>query len=324
MTTIHEEKATSLVLTLYKEYQARKFFYERNNSDHAPQNVYFPKGTTQGSSWHALWLFFATLTDRRQVSNEVYKAHREIFVHHPELYSEEVLGYTVKELEEILIRYRVGVPRQSAKYWMRCAETLFGEFDGNPLLLYSSCGNTVGGTQEYRKNFQKKHKVNPLPGYGPKISSLYAMFLSELGLLEFPKDAFAVDVHVQRIFMQTGALTLSKRLTNESLEKVLRPFLCLICEEHSLDKIDLAHAFWFLGSTLCTNCYRRGDIVHLCPAYEMCSGPINTKEYFIRGFWNTLDEPGTQMRKGDAKVFCLEDGPLFSQLNTSKDICNTL
>lgn len=318
MPTIHTEKAESLVLTLYEKYQARKLFYEHRNSSHAPQNVFIPKNIERGSNDHARWLFFATLTDRRQVSNEVYKSHCEIFEHHPQLYTDEILDiltYSPEELEKILIKYRIGVPRQSSHYWTRCARTLFVEFKGDPLLLYSSCGNTVEGIQDYRKTFQKLTGIGPLPGYGPKISSLYALFLAELGLIEFPKDAFAVDVHVQRIFMQTRALTLSKRLTNENLEKIIRPFLCAVCEKHGLNKIDLAHAFWFLGSTLCTNCYKRGDISHLCPAYEMCNGPINTKEYFAKGFWNLLDDQGTQMRKGDSKIFNIAEGPLFAELN---------
>lgn len=321
MPTIHKKIAERLILTLYEKYQERKMFYERHNSSHAPQNVFIPKRATsdepvkRGSEEHVRWLFFATLTDRRQISNEVYKAHCEISKFHPELYTEEVLAYILEQeqLEKMLVKYRVGVPRQSAKYWMRCAITLFQNFQGNPLLLYSSCGNTVEGIQQYRKDFEKKHGVNPLPGYGPKISSLYALFLAEMELLSFPKDAFPVDIHVQRIFLQTGALTISKRMINESLEKIIRPFICEVCKKHDLDKIDLAHAFWFLGSTLCTNCYRRGDIVHLCPVYDMCTGPVNTKEYFARGFWNQLHEPIAQMRKGDAKIFRLEEGPLFAQ-----------
>lgn len=296
-------------------------FYEHHNSSQAPQNVFIPKKATcdekvtRGSSDHVRWLFFATLTDRRQVSNEVYKAHCEIVRFHPELYAEEVLSYILnqEQLEDILIKYRIGVPRQSAQYWMRCATTLFEQFDGNPLTLYQECGNTVEGIQEYRKDFQKEHGHNPLPGYGPKISSLYALFLAELGLITFPEDAFAVDVHVQRIFLQTGALTISKRMLNESLEKVIRPFICKICKKHNLNKIDLAHAFWFLGSVLCTNCYRRGDVVHLCPVYDRCAGPVNTKEYFSRGFWLELHEKTAQMRKGGAKVFRIAEGPLFAQ-----------
>lgn len=315
MPTINKTKSESLILTLYEKYQSRKLFYKHHNSSQAPQNIFIPENIERGSDEHVRWLFFATLTDRRQVSNEVYKAHSEIFNIHPELYTKEVLEHSVHELEKILIQYRVGVPRQSAKYWWRCAKTLFEEFNGNPLLLYFHCGNTVEGIQEYRTLFQKNNGVNPLPGYGPKISSLYALFLAELDLIEFPKDAFAVDVHVQRIFMQTRALTLSKRLTNESLEKIIRPFICTVCEKNNLNKVDLAHAFWFLGSVLCTNCYQRRDIVHLCPAYEMCNGPINTKEYFARGFWNLIDEPGTQMRKGDAKILNIAEGPLFAQLN---------
>lgn len=321
MPTIHKNIAEKLILTLYEKYQERKMFYERHNSSNAPQNVFVPKKATTnenvvlGSEEHVRWLFFATLTDRRQVSNEVYKAHCEISRFHPDLYTEKVLANILnqEQLEEILIKYRIGVPRQSANYWMRCAVTLFERFGGNPLTLYQKCGNTVLGIQKYRKNFEKEYGVNPLPGYGPKISSLYALFLAELGLIQFPEDAFAVDVHVQRIFLQTGALTISKRMINESLEKVLRPFICKVCKKYNLNKIDLAHAFWFLGSTLCTNCYRRGDIIHLCPVYDMCSGPVNTKEYFARGFWHQLHEPVAQMRKGDSKIFRLEEGPLFAQ-----------
>lgn len=310
MLKIHEARSERLVLSLYEKYQARKLFYERHNITHAPQNVFIPNGMTRGSKDHIRWLFFAALTDRRQISNEVYKAHVRIFSNHPELYDARGLKYSVSEIENILVKHNVGVPRQSAKYWGPCIDTLYNEFGGDPLLIYKVNGNTVEGIQKYRKEFQKRKKYNPLPGYGPKISSLYAMFLAELDVLTYPKDAFAVDVHVQRIFLQTNCLTLYNSEINENLEKVLRPFLCKMCRKHNLNKVDLAHAFWFLGSTLCTNCHSRGDVPLLCPVYEMCGGPVNTMKYFIEGRWDPEDK---RKRKGGCNTFKLASGPLFEQ-----------
>ena len=45
---------------------------------------------TRGTPEHIRWLWFATMTDRREISTRVYKAHCDIYHDHPEFYSYDI------------------------------------------------------------------------------------------------------------------------------------------------------------------------------------------------------------------------------------------
>lgn len=280
-----------------------------DHEDH-PHRFQTPTEVVPGSLEHILWLFFAVLTDRRQVSDEVYRAHVLIHAKHPEFYTEDVLKLDLKKFSDFLIKYKIGVPRQSAEYWLRCAKILFEEFDGNPINIIKRCGGTVDGVQSYKKEMEKKG-LDPLAGYGPKITSLFLLYLAELDVYPMPTDAFPVDVHVQRFFLQQGLIIPKKDLVNDDLEKVLRPFICETSKKYNLDKVILSHGLWNLGAKGCVGCAKRKSTHLMCPVNETCDGCVNSKQYFKLGIWpKDLDF----MRKGSDRKFILPDGALFESM----------
>ena len=121
-------------------------------------------------------------------------------------------------------------------------------------------GSDVRAVQAFKKTGEvymengKKKRDDPLPGYGPKITSLYSLFLHEVGAVLMPEDAFPVDVQVQRVFIQVGAIVKKMDISNAVMEKVLRPLICLVSKFHQLDKVIVSHSFWLLGSELCNGC----------------------------------------------------------------------
>jgi endonuclease III len=325
---LHLARAEELILRGVQAYTKRSHLFRTVHAEtHAPQNLYIPgfelarihsRGmdylpgvkspklnvVVRGSKEHLLFLFFATLTDRRQKSGGdfgVYASHCAIYRDNPLLYTSAVITWDEQKLATILSRYRIGVPDQSAGYWIRCAKTLFEEYNGDPVHLYKSHGATVKGIlafKEYGKSQGKKKGVlesrDPLPGYGPKIASLYSLFLDGFGALPFPKDAFPVDVQVQRLFIQFEAVTIKTRASNAIMEKVLRPFICLIAHYHGLDKQDISHAFWLLGSEGCNSCSKKLNAPQMCPIYDECRGCQNTANYFAKGYWSVEDKPMTR------------------------------
>jgi hypothetical protein len=100
-----------------------------------------------------------------------------------------------------------------------------------------------------------------------------------------PDDAFAVDVHVQRFFMQTGVLTTSKTVYAGMLERILRPYLCGFASRFSKNKVDLAHALWQNGAKMCDVCSRQKGASVLCPVEPLCFGPIDTASYSAKSQW---------------------------------------
>ncbi|MHB8660801.1 MAG: hypothetical protein ACYC75_02600 [Minisyncoccota bacterium] len=298
------ERAKNVLGTLYTAYvHNQKLFRHVNREMHAPQRRHFPCGVPKGSLGHRQWLFFAAMTDRREESERVYASHARLATRAPELYTRSVVKMASHEIAAILKSEKVGSPEQSARYWPRSAETLFGEFLGDPLNLYQK------GRIDDLLEFKRNGHGDKLPGFGPKILSLLALFYAELGLIGMPEDAFPVDVHVQRFAISTGIIRSSGRIASEKVEKVLRPLLCKIIFEEGWSALELSHAIWFQGGRLCNGCYRNSVSELLCPSYNQCDGSISTTSYFRKGVW---DFDAARHRKGGDRNFTLPDfSPLF-------------
>jgi endonuclease III len=330
---LHLSRAEELILNLSHAYRNGSHMFRSVRAEtHGPQFIYIPgyeitrfhakgmdylpsikgldiKVLKRGSREHLIFLFFATLTDRRQKSGGdfgVYASHCAIYHEYPELYTSAVILWDKEKLGTLLSRYKIGVPNQSAEYWIRCAKTLFEDYEGDPVMLYKAHGSTVEGILAFKEKGKKLGKKNgslesgdPLPGYGPKIASLYALFLDAFGALPFPEDAFPVDVQVQRLFIQYSAIIKKTKISNAMMEKVIRPFVCLLAKYHGLDKQVISHAQWLLGSEGCNSCSKKLNAPDMCPVYAECQGCENTANYFAKGMWDSNDAP---MKKGASTV----------------------
>lgn len=260
-----------------------------------------PRTTTvvaPGTLLHRRWLWFTTLTDRREISERVYVAHCKIHADHPEFYEKEVIDLEEDKFrQELRIRrYKVGSPYQSAGYWLICAKTLFEEFDGDPVLLLKHAGWGVEAVYAWKKRETKKRGYDPIPGWGRKLISLYFLYLSELGF-NLPDDAFPADVHAQAIPLQTGSFDFADKsfVYSSPFAEIVRKETVGLCKERDYEVILVAHANWLLGSQLCTNCSSRVDVPILCPIYCECKGRVETGSYFAKGIWH---KNGPVMTKG--------------------------
>lgn len=307
--SVDKARAKHVLWPLYEAYMKQKqLFAHISREVNAPQRRFFPSGVSKGGIEHRVWLFFAAMTDRREVSENVYEGHVRLWEKAPQLYSKHVIDMQPSNVVILLSTERIGSPRQSARYWPRSAETLFGTFGGDPLHMYREL-KSVNAILAF------KNGTNKLPGFGPKILSLLSLFFEELGLMDMPPDAFPVDVHVQRVAISTGIVIARGLVVNEDVESVLRPLLCEICLEEKWKPIELAHALWFLGNRCCSGCYRKKEVKLLCPTYQTCGGGISTLSYNSRGAWD-MDAP--RHNKGGEQFFSLPSSPLFPS-ETSAD-----
>lgn len=321
---LYPARCEELTLLLYDAHANRSGAYALNNVDTSPQAMNvpgqvhqprlfdkkYPRPVERGSLEHLVELFFATLTDRRQVSIGVYPAHVELYDQYPEIYTPAVIDVDPVWLGELLGSYQVGVPNQSGRYWVRCAKTLFEEFNGDPRILFDECGWTVEGVMQFKKQKRNADGTSRLPGYGPKITSLCFLFYTELGVCHMPEDAYPVDMHVQRITKQFGALMHpGADLINAHAEDMLRNLLCIISKHHGLDKVQSSHSYWQLGRSSCTECYRKRGNEIGCPIAQECTGAFDSHPYFKKGKW-LADE--TPMRKAFHRIFRLEPVPADS------------
>jgi len=250
---------------------------------------------------HRRWLWFTTLTDRRELSERVYRAHCEIYADHPEFYNEEVLRISPEEFRQAFKEksYKIGSPSQSVDFWLKCAKTLFEEFEGDPVKLLKHAGWSVEKVYAWKKQQRKLRGEDPIPGWGRKLLSLYFMYLAELGY-NLPDDAFPADVHAQAIVIQSGSFDFgSKVVINTSqLAEGIRKEITSLCREENWSPVHVAHASWLLGSQLCTKCSATPETPLLCPIYDDCKGRVDTGSYFVYGLWR---KNGQVMNKGGTR-----------------------
>lgn len=279
------DRAVAVLGRMYAAYQLRQGLYEVRHSEKgdAPQDRFVPKGVERGSRDHAVFLFFATGTDRRQVSQNLYKEHANLWQRRPRMYREDVLDFKQHVIRRNIESCKIGMKDDIIRNWKPCASALYREFGGDPAALFAE--RSIDRIVEH-----KKRSPSFLPGFGPKILSLFAMFLEDLGLVTGIDGAFPVDVHIQRICISTGIVRSSGILHREPVAEFIRPRLYALCKEEGWDRSALAHALWFNGNELCNGCQSSKVSASLCVIYNDCSGGLETRSYGKEGRWN-FDQP---------------------------------
>lgn len=305
---INPSRAYEVLDQIVPAYLQRKLLFRWKHRDIAPQNVFRPEALPFGSLRHARWLFFAAMTDRREQSQAIYSGHSRLWEQYADqLYDNPTSSnWSAEDIEKLLRKNGgFGMVKTSSQVWVENSATLFEQFGGDPRKLFED--RTVDDILRLKK--KKKWKI---PGFGPKIISLLAMFYVEAGIIKQAFDAFPVDVHVQRISLSTGIVKIKKDAQNENMELALRPLFTKICHNRGWDIVDVSHAVWLLGNNLCTGCSLTSAARSYCPAYSLCSGPFESKSYFRKGKW----DPNRQRPKGDKRIWILPtpEGGLFSIL----------
>ena len=292
---IDPARASKVLIDLMHHYGEKTQIYKYTHRIDAPQTVHRPSALVVGSLEHARWLFFAAMTDRREVSEMVYRGHNALWAEHANLLYNKPLDahFSEDSLQGLLMTRGFGMPSTAARDWKHCSATLFTWLRGDPRLLYE--GRTIDNIVDMKK------RGIILSGFGPKILSLLAIFYAELDMIALPRDAFPVDVHVQRFALSTGIAKIKKTTQNVHLERALRPFLAHLCFDHGWSVVEVSHAIWLLGNRLCTGCSRHSMASSFCPAYSVCQGPYETRSYFKKGRW----DHEAQSPQGDKRPYGL-------------------
>ena len=282
----------------------------------APQWVYRPESLAFASPPHRVWLFCAAATDAREDSARVYNTHSQLWrnaraplpfrtkqrkTH--ELYTEKVLKWSHADFVWGLAKCQFGNPHRTIEWWPRRSLTLWKDWGGDPYRMFEL--GSINALMEWKA----KQKEDPIPGIGPKIASLIAIFLEETGLPAV-RDAFPIDVHVQSLALSLRLVRFTRvaPILNETLEAILRPNLVALCEEEGWSRILLSHALWLRGNSGCRNCEASRHMARDCPVYADCQGRFSTNPYTRLGLWLPGNPPA---RKGGDVPEVLPILPLF-------------
>ncbi|MBI5005360.1 MAG: hypothetical protein HZC03_02040 [Candidatus Lloydbacteria bacterium] len=251
---------------------------------YAPQHNHRPKTVAKGSSEHLVFLFLATLIIYRSVSDEGFKQAVRLYDRHPWLFSKEILSKTLVHVIEAMREIGFIHPWEAARSWYGTAQTLFRDYGGDTLHLLRG----IVSVDDFIA-LKKRGKNNLFPGYGPKLFSLLVLFYQELGVPEafLVKEAFPVDLHVQRIFLSLELAEFNTRCIDAvTLAEYIRKKISALCEKEKWNVVEMSHALWFLGNRLCGNCQRISDIELRCPLYSLCGGAFVSEPYRLRGEWD--------------------------------------
>lgn len=308
-------RGEELMVTLLDAYRKTHGVHWYRPETHAPQHLNRPKGMNRGGLEWRRWISVAGGTDRRTVSSHHYAAHVDLYAKYPEMYAPQAAMLSPEIIEQRLREHGLSMPRQTSLFWPVFADTLQRLFQDDPLNIFRD--GSIESIIKFKYHFKKENGYDPLPGYGPKIASLVAIFFEECGLIKID-DALPVDLHLQRIFISTGIVTLNEIATNEHLENPIRLFLCELCYKRGWNRVELSHALWFLGNKACSRCQHHAEMSLACSLYSECNGRASSRKYFRKGVW----DPGmTSCRKGGSLMFQLEPTspnsgqiPLFSSL----------
>lgn len=291
------EELMERLLTAYdRQYGVHGFRPET----HAPQHLFIPKGMKRGKLAWRHWLARAAGTDYRTQSMQHYAGHAMLHGKHPALYTWEASMYMPIMVEHILKSEGFSKWESMSRQLPVLANTFAKEFEDDPLNLYK--GGSIESVLKFRRDFKKANGYQGLFGFGPKISSLYAIFLEEEGLVRI-EDALPVDIWVQQIFIATGIITLLGSVRGVALENEIRLFLCDLCARRSWSRVNLCHALWFLGNRGCNSCYRHNEMEFACVLWKNCQGRATSIDYSEKGIWNPSS---MSYRKGGSRTFRLE------------------
>ncbi len=283
---INEHIARGVLSKLYHAYMSKSGVYAHVNAQNsAPQVVHSPKNLPRDAQCveYRRWLQVATVTDRRTVSMGVYRGHAFLYDNYPNLYTPEGFATTDKKLiQDLYSKNGVGMPGQSVRYVGVVQNSTRDYFFDDPVNMFRY--SEVDLVLKEIKKMKKDLGFNPLPGFGPKILSLYAMYLEQLGLVSVI-DAMPVDIWVQSILISTGGVTISNGERNSELEKAIRVFIVNLCLQQSWSRVDMSHAIWFNGNKNCNVC-KSENLSDMCPVYSECRGRISSESYFGEGKWN--------------------------------------
>lgn len=216
------------------------------------------------------FLFFTVMLDYSTLSEQLYYRMKELYERNPHLFDPKFIlsgNITEQQLSENFLREKIRprYPRKAVERWFKLSYYVYVMYRG----LFT---NILEGVESYDL---VRQRIDNLPGYGPKLTSLIIKFLIKRGFLprsmEFELD-IPVDVHVKRILYYTG-VTDREEVSESEINAIQEAFKAK-CKEMHLSPIIVDDYLWVLGSRLCC-CKKPGKPCHcekcsICPLRPLC------------------------------------------------------
>lgn len=272
----HYNKATRYMKMMNDSYKNNRNLFKNVHAKlgSAPQHRYSPPKDK------AAFIFFAMLLTYHSSSEVGFQQARKVYDEHPEMFSKELSSLSVEYVCRVLRGVGFIYPNQAGRAWFTTGKNMFNLYQ-DPLLFVRKF-KTVSSFLKKKRKLHKDSSKSVFPGLGPKLYSLLILLYEEIGFIDNVPDAFPVDVHIQRLFLSLGIVTVKKdEVSAAILAEFIRPRLARFCQKENVSALDLSHALWFLGNRVCSSC-RKVDLFELvafCPVEKVCDGGVSTASY---------------------------------------------
>ena len=227
---------------------------------------------------HAMFFLCMTMFADNSTSQLNRVAKVSSFRNHTWLFQpEEVVKRSQEEVVATAKDYiKTSFNGEALPEWRHNAQVIIDQYSGDLRNFFLTYGNNA--PEILAALDDPKQKKDGLRRFGPKLGSLFLLWVDEYGLASLnniDRIGIPVDFQVMRLAIQTGALKIPdtpihKAYVTDQLIPSFSRLAIEISQEKGIPPQTLSKALWFVGHHCC-NKYEH----EFCPLKEMCTKMIS-------------------------------------------------
>ena len=291
----NSERTKKVIQRLLQWYKKRTGIFSGTG---LPETV-LPEGVQPGSDEHIMFITMCSTLDYSRNADALWDAGRKTWADESTrwvFFPHQVEKKTFDDLKKDLHKYRLSQrwEKQDPGDWQRVSLSFLKLFDGSPRNMLEKFDFDALKISKYMK-IKKLEKKDAFPILrGDKINSMWIRILhDEVGInfkKNYEKIHLPIDIHVMRATFTTGCLVGKYSGSFDSTKGMAINAWAEVCEDLSLNQLDLDEALFNLSREGCSNikngkCPKRNEC-ELYPSFCVTANPrckleINDKELHI-------------------------------------------
>ena len=291
----NSERTKKVIQRLLQWYEKRTGIFSGTG---LPETL-LPKGVQPGSDEHIMFITMCSTLDYNRNADDLWDAGRKTWADESTrwvFFPHQVEKKTFDDLKKDLHKYRLSQrwEKQDPGDWQRVSLSFLKLFDGSPRNMLEKFDFDALEISEYVKK-TKLEKENAFPRLrGEKIRAMWIRILHDEAGIDFKKNYekihLPIDRHVMRATFTTGCLVGKYSGSFDSTKGMAINAWAEVCEDLSLNQLDLDEALFNLSREGCSNiengkCPKRNEC-ELYPRFCVTAKPqcklvVNNKELHI-------------------------------------------
>ncbi len=256
---VHERRAELVFGTLLEALAANRYPYSRDDVRVTQDHRHLPDNLPLGGIEHASFLFVLCYWMRGGIDSiAAAKELAGLYQDCPRLFDFNYAARLDPEdtafwLSQILIVHGLGFnAKLIAGYWIENAKRIVECYGGDPRRIFDGVGTYNEALARVCNRGQTGFK-----GFQEKMTSMLLYFYRSEQMIDDFMYAIAVDFHVLRLLVATGALRVENPPTNGNLlspelKEAARSLSMRYTEAHDCTPLQLSDALWLFSGAMCS------------------------------------------------------------------------